>query len=142
MEIFKNPIVIGITMGSLVYGYLTYTTNERNLENEKKKKHKRKEKESVNLLIPLVIFIISWFISYAYFEYNSEKSSDKSIFSDRKENSSFGIKNLPLQLNASPKFGFTKDVISETSDIQQFSLLNPGLVVPASLPDILLDVRG
>ncbi len=134
MDIFKNPIVIGLTMGTIVYGYLAYTVNEKNEENEKKKKNKRKDKESVNLIIPLVVAIIAWFIAYAYFEYNNESIDIKPVLSDRQPG-------LPLPLNVSPKFGFVKDVISETSEPQQFSLINSGLTVPDNLPDILLDIR-
>ena len=140
MDIFKNPIVIGLTMGTLAYCYLLYTVNERNEENEKKKKSRRKDKESVNIMIPLVITIIAWFVAYAYFEYNSENSI-KSVLSDDGIQQNIRGGGLPLPLGLSPKFGFINDVISETSEPQQFSLLNGGVTVPDKLPDILLDVR-
>lgn len=146
MDIIKNPIVIGLTMGTLVYGYLSYTINERNEENEKKKKGKRKEKESVNLLIPLVVIVIAWFIAYAYFEYNNE-DHNKDIYkhtmlSDRQGLAGVGgLQGLPLPFVTSPKFGFANDIISETSEPRQFSLIGTGLTVPDKLPDILLDVR-
>lgn len=139
MDIFKNPIVIGLTMGALVYGYLTYTTNEKNTENAKKKKSRRREKESVNLLIPLVVAIIAWFIAYAYFEYNNESNDGRSILSDVRPSGQHS--GLPLPLNMTPKFGFVNDVISETSEPQQFSLINAGVNIPNNLPDIMLDVR-
>jgi len=37
MDIFKNPILIGLTMGAITYAYLTHTVNERNEQNEKRK---------------------------------------------------------------------------------------------------------
>ena len=71
MDIFKNPIVIGLTAGAITYSYLLMTVNEKNERNEKKK---NKEKEHVNLFIPLVVTIIAWFIAYAYFEYNGDNN--------------------------------------------------------------------
>ncbi len=135
MDIIKNPIIIGLVIGALTYGYLSYTVNEKNEENDKKKKHKRKEKESVNLMIPLVVAIIVWFIAYAYFEYNIDnKPNNSQILPTIGES-------LPMPLPVSPKFGFIKDVISDTSDPQLFSLINTGMTVPINLPDVLLDIH-
>jgi hypothetical protein len=131
MDIIKNPIIIGLTMGTLTYGYLLYTIPE-------KKKGKKKEKESVNLMIPLVMFIISWFIAYAYFEYNNESQPDKLQLSVL-PNIDNGL--LPIPLPVSPKYGFVKDVLSETSDPQPYSLIATGITIPTNLPDVLLDVK-
>lgn len=135
MDIIKNPIIIGIAMGALTYGYLSYIANEKNEENSKKKKNKRKEKESVNLMIPLVVIVIAWFIAYAYFEYSFEDQSN-----GNKIMPTIG-ESLPIPLPVSPKHGFIRDVISETSDPQPFSLINTGMTVPTKLPDVLLDIK-
>ena len=135
MDIIKNPIIIGLAMGALTYGYLSYTVNEKNEENSKKKKSKRKEKESVNLMIPLVVAVITWFIVYAYFEYNTESQiNNPQIMPTIGES-------LPIPLPVSPKHGFIKDVMTDTSDPQPFSLINTGMTVPTKLPDVLLDIR-
>lgn len=138
MNILKNPTVLGLIIGTLVYGYLYYTTNERNEENEKKKKHRRKEKETVNIAIPLVVAVITWFIAYAYFEYNDGTNTSSNPINEFKN---FENSRLSMQLNPSPKFQFVGDVISESSDPKEFALLNSGINVPSNLPDILLDVR-
>lgn len=140
MDMLKNPILIGLTMGAIIYAYLTYTVNEKNEENKKKKKHKRKEKETVNLLIPLVVAIISWFIAYAYFEYNSDasqqqQSNNSHVISDIREK-------IPLPIPVSSKYGFIEDVQHSSTNTteQPFSLINTGLNVPKNLPDVLLDI--
>ena len=135
MDIIKNPIIIGLVVGTIMYGYLSHIANEKNEENNKKKKHKRKEKETVNLIIPLVVAIIAWFIAYAYFEYNTDnKTSNFQILPN-------DVESLPLPLPVSPKYNFIKDVITDTSDPRSFSLINTGMTVPTKLPDVLLDVR-
>lgn len=57
MEYIKNPIVIGVLMGSITYAYL-YWMNEK-----KSKENPNEEKQKVNLLIPLGVVIVSWFLS-------------------------------------------------------------------------------
>lgn len=138
MDILKNPIVIGLTAGALTYGYLTMGVNERNEKNSKQKKRgKKTEKESVNLLIPLVVGIIAWFLAYAYFEYSGDNS-----------NTTYGETNnilkkvppLPLPLPPSPKYNFIKDVVSESSEPRAYTLVTQGVNVPQNIPDVLMDM--
>lgn len=134
MDILKNPILIGVTAGAITYGYLTMTVNEKNEKN--KKKGKKVEKETVNLLIPFVVGVIAWFVSYAYFEYSCETKSNNTA----QEIGMSQIPVLPIPLPPSPKYNFIKDIISESSDPQQFSLVNPGVTVPNKLPDVLMEM--
>jgi len=137
MEIVKNPIIIGIFAGACTYAYLQWDINEKN----KKRKHKKgskKDKEEVNLLIPLVVSIIAWFIAYAYFEYKPESN----------ENTDIVIPDLytrprpplPLPITNGPGYKFVKDVVSESSEPRSFSLLTGGVTVPTKFPDVLLDM--
>jgi heme/copper-type cytochrome/quinol oxidase subunit 2 len=138
MDILKNPIIIGLVFGCITYGYLLYTVNEKNKLNKHKHKYKKNKKiESVNLIIPLVVFLMSWFISYAYFEYNTNLKSNASP-----DNALLKLPSqLPLGLPPSPKFRFTKDVLSSSSDQKLESLLNSGINIPEKLPDVLLDIH-
>lgn len=128
MEIIKNPIIIGFTAGILTYTYLSWDLNEKK---KLKKGYKIKE---VNLLIPLVVAIIGWFIAYAYLQYNDE-IIDNTVISNIGNR-----KGLPLPLNKIPSYRFTKDIISESSEPKSFSLLTGGVSVPSKLPDVLLDM--
>jgi len=116
MDIIKNPIIIGFTTGFLTYLYLKWT-------NDKKynKKKNNKYKKDVNLLIPLAVFIIVWFIAYAYFEYTAEYE-DVSIV-------------LPNEIEISKK------ELSETSDPMSFNLVSNGIAVPNKLPDIFFEMN-
>ena len=70
MDIIRNPIIIGILAGGLVFAYLKYTN-----ESDKKKK----QENFFPVLIPTIVFVCTWLISYAYFEYSLNKSTDNSI---------------------------------------------------------------
>jgi hypothetical protein len=132
MEIVKNPIIIGLLAGTVTYAYLTWDINEKN----KKKSKKGHSKKEVNLLIPLVVAVIGWFIAYAYFQYNGENENSDIII----PNITGTRKPLPLPINRTPSYRFTKDVISESSDPKSFSLLTGGVTVPSKLPDVLIDM--
>lgn len=134
MEIIKNPILIGLCVSGAAYGYLSYSANEQNKKNIKKKKIK---KETVDLTIPFVLFVIVWFIAYAYFEYNTEPSASNGVENIVAPVGDF----VPMPVLLSPKYGFIKDVMSDTSDPKSFTLISSGINIPSQLPDVLLDVN-
>lgn len=137
MDIIKNPIVIGLTAGLITYGYLTMAVNERN-EKRSKKKGKKTENESVNLLIPVVVSIIMWFLAYAYFEHSSD-----SVEYDQINSGANILKKtppLPLPLPPSPKFNFIRDIVSESSEPKSFTLVTKGVNIPQKIPDVLMDM--
>lgn len=137
MEVIKNPVIIGLLAGTITYAYLSYNIEERN----KRRKKKGAKKESVNLMIPLVITIIAWFIAYAYFEYNpQQKVEESNIAQELKLKRPF--QKLPLPIISPPKYKFTRDVISESSTPQEFTLVNSrGITLPTELPDVLLEMK-
>lgn len=137
MEIYKNPIIIGLTAGLITYSYLMYNMDEKK---NKKGKDKKKSKETVNLLIPLVVTIIVWFITYSYIEYNMSSKNDTQIFPEMIQHNLIP-KKLPLPLTISPKYGFVKDVLSESTDVHSFSLLHTGINVPTKIPNVLIDIQ-
>lgn len=135
MDILKNPIVIGITISALTYGYLVMQVNEKNEKiNKLRKKGKKIEKESVNLLIPLIVGIIGWFLAYAYFEYNDNSSNVENTNVLKK------IPPLPLPLPPSPKYNFVRDILTESSEPKAFTLITKGNNIPQNIPDVLIDM--
>lgn len=140
MEVIKNPIIIGLVAGTLTYAYLTWDASEKNEKNKKRSKKNYKEVE-VNLLIPLVVAVIGWFIAYTYFQYNNESND---IYTTE-QNSFNSVQNprkgLPLPLTRNPGYRFVNDVISESSEPKSFSLLTGnGVTIPTKLPDVLIDM--
>jgi len=141
--IIKNPIIIGLVAGVITYAYLTWQVEKEN----KKKKH-RKEKEEVNLLIPLVVSIIVWFIAYAYFEYTPNQSKINNIQIPGNINGMHNIEmnhflgnsaKIPIPIAPSKGYNFTGDVLPEPTD-PRFNLLTTGVNVPKDIPDVWLDM--
>ncbi len=129
MDIVKNPIIIAVVAGVAVYVYLSWKSNN-------KKKHKKKE--PVNLLIPLAVAIIAWFMAYAYFGYGLTSSQPSDPLLKLNDGLSNKIQ-LPMPMTVAPSFKFVGDVVS-SSEPRSFSLLTNGITVPDRLPDVLMEV--
>jgi hypothetical protein len=144
--IIKNPIIIGLLAGVITYAYLTY---EADKNNKKKKHRKEKDKEEVNLLIPLAVAVIIWFISYAYFEYTPDSgpgSNLQNIYQNDGIGQMTGLidvngkRPMPLPIPPASGYRFVKDAIDESSDPKSFSLLTTGVNVPKNIPDVWLEM--
>jgi hypothetical protein len=135
MDIIKNPVIIGLLAGVLTYAYLTWSLEEKN----KKKQKKGQKKEEINLIIPLVVSVIIWFIAYAYFEYSPERNTVANNFLERGQPIRMA---MPLPLAPQAGYKFVGDAVSDSSDPKSFSLLaNGGVTIPTKLPDVLLELR-
>ena len=137
MDIIKNPVIIGLTMAVVTYLYLTW---QKDKKDKKNKKHKTgKKEEDVNLLIPLVVGFITWFIVYGYFEYNQE--SKKHYTHSSEQQITQNIVSNPIPLPPDANYRFTKDVAaSSSSEPKSFSLITSGVTVPKNLPDVMIDM--
>lgn len=146
MDILKNPIIIGLISGTLTYAYMTWSVNEEN-----KKIKDKKNKKEINLIIPLIVLIITWFIAYAYFEH--QPSPDVPIYNG--SNLGPNTRNTfiphggaklhhppPIPVMQSKSYNFIHDVVasSHSSDPKSFHLLNQGIHVPTEMPNIMIDM--
>jgi len=154
IEIIRNPIIIGLTVGVLVYLYLRWEQSERPEE-----KNKRKD---TNLLIPLGIGTACWFIANNYFE-NYNFNNDNSI-----PNNPYQIEditaNLPQKLeltdngammggglntnnlsfginNGISNSGFNNNMsnLNYKPPVNSYHLLKKGITIPNNMPDVLLE---
>lgn len=76
VEILKNPVIFGLLAGAIVYNYMAWN---RKKEIEKRLKKGKKIKDSMkynDIVIPSIVAIIVWFISFAYFNYKEEQSTN------------------------------------------------------------------
>lgn len=76
MDLLKNPVIIGIIFGIIAYIYLKWDTDKKNLEN----KNKNIEPKKVNLIIPLAIGLLGWFIAHNYYLNNVSLVSEENDF--------------------------------------------------------------
>lgn len=146
MDIITNPVIIGLLVGAATFGYLSWDCCNKNEQNKKKIKKGKMNPEEVNLLIPLIVTIIAWFIAYAYFEYNPAKQFivphqiQSGIVPIGEQMDRVGRTALPLPIPPRQEHLFVRDVISESSD-PSFSIIQSGTIIPRELPDVLLELH-
>lgn len=147
LDIIKNPVIIGLTMGVLVYLYFKWEASKK--ENQDKNKDKRKDS---NLLIPLFIGIATWFIAHNYYEkYNFDEVISNNInnnanyqIPERLELSEAAMINVDTNLVNNlhqPLFNNTNHSLFNNTTQPTFHLLKKGVTIPnnIALPDVLLE---
>jgi hypothetical protein len=124
ISILQNPVILGLVAGLTAYFYMKW-------QNDKDKKKKNKD---VNLLIPLVIFIAVWFLSYAYM--NSDESEMVQEVA-KKQTFKFQTDAMNPQIN-------DLNNLSETSEPVSFNLISNGIQLPKNIniPPILFELNN
>ena len=143
IEVIKNPVIIGLTMGILVYIYMKWEQSRR-LPYEKNKRR------DSNLLIPLGVGIACWFVAHNYFEnYNF---NDDGVRHEISEKLDF-TQNIPTKIeetlvggaNLGNNVGLTQNinmpVNTNIPNIQSYHVLKRGVTIPnnINMPDVLLE---
>jgi heme/copper-type cytochrome/quinol oxidase subunit 2 len=129
-NIITNPIVIGLVAGLITWMYLKW-------RNDKKNKNKKK-KEDVNLLIPFAVFIVFWFISYAYFS-----SCDDISSTSKKQSPNNNIVSSTEKISI-VKPAHAMDLSTDSSGADSYELVHkgPGVNIPKGpLPDIYWEME-
>lgn len=126
IEQLKNPLIIGVVVGAVVYLYLRW---------ESKRKHKedpQAEKRPVNLMIPGAVGAISWFVASAYLNRDNTRKNSAKV-------------SLNEEAVIGASLGGTRDLMSSlpvpvsSPDISSFELLKKRKVrLPAT--DVFLDI--
>ena len=160
LDIIKNPVIIGLTVGVLVHLYFKWEASK--IEN----KDKNKRKDS-NLLIPLFLGIAAWFIAHNYYEkYNFDEVISNNInnnvnyqFPEKLElsdvtmnntdanllNNNFNNMQLPAfnNIQQQPLFNNIQQppLFNNIQQPPTFHLLKKGVTIPnnITLPDVLLE---
>lgn len=139
MDIIKNPVFIGIVFGGLSYLYLRWKNNNDTVAGSGSGSgSKNRKPKDVNLLIPLVITIITWFLVYGYMHYNKTISiSDINIKTNLANNSA-----VPIPIPPNSNFVFKKEHLTSSNSDNTFSLLNGGgnINIPNKLPNVMIDL--
>jgi hypothetical protein len=124
-DIFKNPIIIGLIFGAIVYVYLL-----KQKWDAEKKKNKKIKVEDPNILIPVgVAILVGCFVWYYW-------GSSQPVI----PNNNMTVESLakePLQ---------NEDVIEsltgQSNNSVSFHLVGKGINMPNNLPDVFLDMDG
>jgi hypothetical protein len=125
-RLIKNPVIIAVVAGVLVYAYMAWNKKQENEKRLKKGKKIREENKYDNIIIPGVTAVIVWFIAYGYF--NNNKSSGD-----------IQIEGTPQ--NSAPQFRLAKESASNSDIRRSFTLVNKtgGISLPTA-PDMFLDL--
>ena len=148
MNIIKNPMLIGCTTGILTYFYLDWVVREKNKEltkeNKKRKKKNKKQLqlEKINLIIPFVVMVLVWFLTFAYFNFNDKQNVNNipQVENKNKYSKYDTTNSKPLPIMPNRNYGFVKDAVTTSSDPKSFAMINNGVYIPDKLPDIMLEM--
>jgi len=146
-KIIKNPIIIGLVAGLLTYIYLKWKNDKNNeeisdieIDEETDEPKKPKKQSKVNLLIPLAVAIVFWFISYAYFFSNDDNNDNISDGNGNGE--TIVIKSNNDIVGGNDVFSEKSDSFQKTTSPSSFSLVQDGgIQIPNKLPDILFEME-
>lgn len=121
-----NPIVVGIAFTGLTYASLYY--NER----ERQKKFPKSKKKKTNVIIPLIVGTIVWFLADCYLE---TLGSNNSISpSELKQALSEALSDKQI-----PKLVTNANALSDASDNLSYHYIKKGELVMPDL-DVFLDI--
>jgi hypothetical protein len=146
-DILRNPIIVGILVGVVVYFFLKY-------KNEKKiKKRKEKDKnKNPPLAIPVIAAIVTGFLVWS-FDGSKSNTPDKININKEIKNTEPGdgiLKDINVNDIAGGNSNIIKDIgtinpnavnIAQVSDkMESYQLIGKGIQVPTNLPDAFLDM--
>lgn len=143
----KDPVVISIICGVIVFLYLWYNLDDDSDKKNKKKSHIEKIKE-INLLIPIIASIIIWFITSCYFENSDDKSESpdisKNFKSQKFQNQNIQNQNPQYQLFQNTQPSATKTKYVSSNENLGYNLVNKKNIKlnRIELPDLFLEVDG
>jgi hypothetical protein len=125
-RLIKNPVIIAVVAGVLVYAYMAWNKKQENEKRLKRGKKIKEENKYDNIIIPGVTAVIVWFIAYGYFN-NNKSSGDIQIEGN--------------QEISPPQFRLAKESASNSDIRRSFTLVNKtgGISLP-TVPDMFVDL--
>jgi heme/copper-type cytochrome/quinol oxidase subunit 2 len=136
MSIIKNPIVLAIVVGVLVFVLMSYFY-KANDSNKKKKSNKKKNKgtKETTIIVAVIASLSTWYIAYCYFDDNTHNSDE--IYVD-----SIVANNSDISHAINQKDGNKNPHISSDDPTRSYNLIGSGLNIPRSelkIPNVLID---
>ena len=121
-DIIKNPIVLAVLAGVLTYLYLSWSNKDK----------KNKKRSQISLFTPIVVAVIVYLLSYAYFG-GTQSTQSSTVSPIMLENQiPIGKQMIPTQT-----YHFARDSESPAS----FHLISKGVNIPnnISVPDVFIE---
>jgi hypothetical protein len=136
VEILKNPVIIGLLAGAIVYNYMAWN-RKKEIEKRLKKGKKIKEEQKYNdIIIPTIVAIIVWFISFAYFNYKQEKSGNIGQIGQQIQ----PVQTIkPIQTNINiPPIQSLQPINSPSDIAHSFTMVNKNALGVTMPPDVIV----
>lgn len=137
-DTIKNPIVLAITVGVIVFIFMMYYNGEfdkkKKKQNKEKKKNNAGDSKETSLIVAVIAGIGTWFLSNYCFDKSSKDSEDYSSDVELELNSIKGGNKI-IKNKGIPS-------ISSEEQTRSYNLLGSGLNIPKSelrIPDVLID---
>lgn len=126
IDIFKNPIIIGLLAGTLTYLYMWWS-------NEDKYKKNPEMKRTTGIITPLVVTVISWILAYGYYEMSGNNIGTALPIHE--------VNSINLGDTKMYKFGRDNAPAVASESAKEFHLIGKGLNIPNNLklPDVFIE---
>jgi len=136
VEILKNPVIIGLLAGAIVYNYMAWNRKKEIEKRLKKGKKIKEEQKYNNIIIPTIVAIIVWFITFAYFNYKEEKSGNNGQIGQQIQPVQ-SIKPIQTNINIPPIQSLQPQ--NSPSDIaHSFTMVNKNALGVTMPPDVIV----
>ncbi len=145
MNILKNPIVLAIITGIIIFVAMTYFNKPKKSKSKQNKPNKSKEKrdnsffsdtKETNILVAVIAFLATWYIAYSYLDTNEKQEGGQNQVNQVNQVNEENTVNLSVKSRKIPS-------ISTEEVTRSYNILGSGLNVPKNelrLPNVLIDV--
>ena len=131
-KIIKNPVIIALVVGIIIYSYMSWTRKQENEKRLKKGKKIKRENKYDNIIIPIVGAVITWFIAYGYFTHVNKQSN--TAVPEIVQNNA--IPSMPMMQQ--PTFKMAPESNSTSASLVLVNKSNGGITLPSQLPDVFI----
>jgi hypothetical protein len=131
-KIIKNPVIIALVVGIIIYTYMSWTRKAENEKRLKKGKKIKSENKYDNIIIPIVGAVITWFIAYGYFTHVN-KQPDNTVPAVIQNNTI-----QPMPMMPQTNFKLAPESNSTSASLVLVNKTNGGITLPSALPDVFI----
>lgn len=130
IDLFKNPLFIGIAVAGASYFYLKWENDNKH------KKNPDLPKKKINYLVPIILGLVSWFLACGYFEAEPIQFVQAP---NSQQNHQFVTPEVQLNQQEYRLANDDNALLSESFGSRSYHLAKPGVKIPNNLPDVFIE---
>ena len=146
MKLLKNPVVLAIIVGSVVFIIMNYF-NKPPPEDKKRKGNKRRKKNNdagdtkeTSIIIAVLAALVTWYGARCYFSEETVTENSPDVLETRLE----PVDNTNVQ-NLQKAGGINGHLLKSSSDtVRSYQVLGSGLNIPKGelkIPNVMIDFK-